>query len=137
MPEPEPAQNGNGNHQVASSSNLRLQVPSEAPPGMLHASRSASSREHSSDGDDYSYGTADFSQYNPPPSPQPVPDATAQGPAVRLVAIIVEDRRYGGSDLQLVEVHVPVLQSSDGGSWVEAEQVCELLQKGPSRIDGK
>ncbi len=61
----------------------------------------------------------------------------AQGPAPRLVAIVIEDKRYGCTDLQLVEVVVPVRQSSDGGLWVEAENVCEALQGGPSRVDGK
>ncbi|KLO18413.1 hypothetical protein SCHPADRAFT_124060 [Schizopora paradoxa] len=147
VPEPEPpsfVQNGNGNYQiasssnVASSSNLRLQVPSEVSPGMQVSSRSTSSREHSSDGDDFGNGVTDFNQYDPPTSPQPPDnmDTDSTGPPKRLVALVIEDKRYGDSDLQLVEVTIPVLTSSDGSVWVEAENVCAMLQKGPSRIDG-
>ncbi|TFK81496.1 hypothetical protein K466DRAFT_440083, partial [Polyporus arcularius HHB13444] len=51
----------------------------------------------------------------------------------------IEDKRGGDADSMLTEVRVPLKQVDGGdvGFWVDAQDVIEELQKGPSRIDGR
>ncbi|KAI0743362.1 hypothetical protein C8Q80DRAFT_1106499 [Daedaleopsis nitida] len=56
----------------------------------------------------------------------------------RVLTLLIEDKRNGDGESMLTEVRVP-LRPMDGGEvgfWVDAQEVTEELQKGPSRIDG-
>lgn len=68
------------------------------------------------------------------------PSASA-GPVrpLRILTILIEDVRSGVPDNQLAEVRVHLRpgEDPDGGFWVNAKEMCEILQAGPSRIDGK
>lgn len=62
-------------------------------------------------------------------------ESTSKHP-VRMLTLLIEDLRTGES--QLAEIKVPLrpsLQPGDG-FWADAQDVCNLLQAGPSRIDG-
>ncbi|KAJ7091283.1 hypothetical protein C8R44DRAFT_817550 [Mycena epipterygia] len=58
---------------------------------------------------------------------------------LRLVTILIEDKRGLEPDPQLVEVRVALRDSEDtarDGYWANAEDICKTLQSSPSRIDG-
>lgn len=63
-------------------------------------------------------------------------------PPVHLLSILIEDKRFSYSETLLAEVRVPLRPMMDGGLmdggfWVDAKDVCDLLQSGPARIDGE
>jgi hypothetical protein len=68
----------------------------------------------------------------PPASAEPIRP-------LRMLTILIEDVRSGVPDHQLAEVQVHLRPSEDpeGGFWANAKEICEKLQAGPSRIDGK
>lgn len=53
-----------------------------------------------------------------------------------MLTLLIEDIRTGES--QLAEIKVPLKQAAhrDDGFWADAQEVCDVLQAGPSRIDG-
>jgi hypothetical protein len=54
--------------------------------------------------------------------------------AITLITVLIIDRR-GHAEPELAELYLPMKQKG-GKLWVDAADVCEALQKGPSRIDG-
>ena len=56
---------------------------------------------------------------------------------VRVLTLLIEDRRSG--EEMLAEVRVPLRPADPGdeGMWADAQEVSEELQRGPSRIDGE
>ncbi|THH08905.1 hypothetical protein EW146_g8843 [Bondarzewia mesenterica] len=86
--------------------------------------------------------------YQAPPSPSPSArpyspsrlrysaSATTPAPKLRMVTLLIDDRRSGFDEL--AEISVPLKPANDfeGGYWADAGEVCEQLQSGPSRIDG-
>ena len=58
---------------------------------------------------------------------------------LRIVTLLIEDMRSGVPDLQLAEVRVPLKVADDpeDGFWADATEICDALQSGPSRIDGR
>ncbi len=55
-----------------------------------------------------------------------------------MLTLLIEDARFPGETLQLVEVVVPMRQSTVvEGSWVDAMHIGQALQKGPAKIDGQ
>ncbi|KAK7005604.1 cation-transporting ATPase [Favolaschia claudopus] len=58
---------------------------------------------------------------------------------LRLVTLLIEERRGAVRDDQLAEVRVPLRDSENielDGYWAKAEDICRHLQASPSRIDG-
>jgi hypothetical protein len=55
-----------------------------------------------------------------------------------MVTLLIVDGRSGHDDHQLAEVKVPLrpAEIAEDGYWADAEEVCDKLQSGPSRIDG-
>ncbi|KAL0956493.1 hypothetical protein HGRIS_002637 [Hohenbuehelia grisea] len=55
-----------------------------------------------------------------------------------LLTMLITDRRQPVEEFQLVELRVKLRPDLDpaNGWWAEAEQICEEIQNGPSRIDG-
>ncbi len=76
-----------------------------------------------------------------PQQPPPLQLDAAQSSVrvCRVLTLLIEDKRGGDGDSLLTEVRVPLKQVDGGdvGFWVDAQDVTEELQKGPSRIDGK
>lgn len=68
----------------------------------------------------------------PPPSAGPLRP-------LRMLTVLIEDVRSGVPDHQLaeVQVHLRPAEDPDGVFWANAKEICEKLQAGPSRIDGK
>ncbi|EJF60390.1 hypothetical protein DICSQDRAFT_62995 [Dichomitus squalens LYAD-421 SS1] len=86
----------------------------------------------------------DHSQSQPPPQSYYPPSAHAPPPVpqppvrvVRVLTLLIEDKRSG--EEMLTEVRVPLRPADPGdtGMWADAQEVSEELQRGPSRIDGR
>ncbi|RDX45634.1 hypothetical protein OH76DRAFT_1357469 [Lentinus brumalis] len=106
-------------------------TPSPAPPReKRHKSRSH--RQH------HSSTPVHAPQPQQPPPPQLVA-AQSSVRVCRVLTLLIEDKRGGEGDSMLTEVRVPLKQVDGGdvGFWVDAQDVTEELQKGPSRIDGR
>lgn len=58
-------------------------------------------------------------------------------PSYRLISVLIEDKRFGFTEPDMTELTVPLHVADGGGYWVDAKDVCEPLQQGPSRIDGE
>lgn len=81
-------------------------------------------------------------------SRRPEPDPTSSQPTprtsdrysrpLRIVTLLIEDRRPGQAIDQLAEVRVPLreMQYPEDGFWADAKEICDELQASPSRIDG-
>ncbi|KIK97365.1 hypothetical protein PAXRUDRAFT_230135 [Paxillus rubicundulus Ve08.2h10] len=69
------------------------------------------------------------------PAQRPAPG----GPRpLRMVTLLIKDMRSGAVDSQLAEVSIPLRVADDpaDGFWANAIDICDVLQAGPSRIDG-
>ncbi|KAG1890386.1 hypothetical protein F4604DRAFT_1710309 [Suillus subluteus] len=66
------------------------------------------------------------------------PASGGQMRPLRMLTLLIEDIRSGVPDHQLAEIKVVLRpgEDPDSGFWANAEEVCETLQAGPSRIDG-
>lgn len=111
-----------------------------------HKSRSQRPREHRSN------STASIvppPQYAAPSIPQPShptqnpPTESAEQPArprpvLRILTVLIEDKRTPETDGQLAEVRVGLRNADDpeDGYWADAKEVVDELQSGPARIDG-
>ncbi|KAF8210381.1 hypothetical protein K438DRAFT_1809582 [Mycena galopus ATCC 62051] len=78
---------------------------------------------------------------SPSPRTEPRRLQTNQQPIVylRLVTILIEDKRGDEVENQLAEVRVTLRDSEDvkvDGYWAQAKDICQTLQASPSRIDG-
>ncbi|KAJ8696741.1 hypothetical protein PTI98_006587 [Pleurotus ostreatus] len=58
--------------------------------------------------------------------------------ALPVLTILIQDARSGVPDFLLAEVRVPLKRAerAEDGYWADANDICEKLQTGPSRIDG-
>ncbi|KAI0081286.1 hypothetical protein K474DRAFT_1672034 [Panus rudis PR-1116 ss-1] len=121
-------------------------VPSgQAPPSDVHRSRSHRSREHRSHSiiSNPPANLPTATQQSPAPM-QPGPSSTIPEvptrppPVLRILTVLIEDKRHPDAESQLAEVRVPLRQADDpeDGYWADAKDVCEELQATPSRIDG-
>ncbi|KAJ7045619.1 hypothetical protein C8F04DRAFT_940431, partial [Mycena alexandri] len=63
-------------------------------------------------------------------------DLLSTVPKLRLLTILIEDLRGEVTDCQLAEVRVRLRDTTDGGFWANAEDICKALQGSPARIDG-
>ena len=58
---------------------------------------------------------------------------------LRILTVLIEDKRTPEPDNQLAEVRVGLRQTEnpeDDGFWADAKEVVDELQSGPARIDG-
>ncbi|CCL99872.1 uncharacterized protein FIBRA_01897 [Fibroporia radiculosa] len=57
---------------------------------------------------------------------------------LRTVTLLIEDKRTGETECLLTEVRIPLkaADNSEDGFWADAVELCDELQRGPSRIDG-
>lgn len=65
---------------------------------------------------------------------RPAPNQKS-GEPLRMLTLLINDIRSGVEDFQLAEVRVPMTEKEDC-FWTNSLDVCEQLQKSPSRIDG-
>ena len=56
---------------------------------------------------------------------------------VWLLTLLIEDRRPDNKEAQVAEMRVRLKAAAHGGFWTDACEICENLQSGPFRIDGK
>ncbi|KAI5123957.1 hypothetical protein M0805_006369 [Coniferiporia weirii] len=66
----------------------------------------------------------------------PTTKSSEKAPVSRLVTVIIEDFRVEEDEPFLVEISVPLRTAEDDSFWADAVDVCNILQNGPSRIDG-
>ncbi|KAI0063564.1 hypothetical protein BV25DRAFT_390893 [Artomyces pyxidatus] len=69
-----------------------------------------------------------------PQKPIPHSAAPVRAQKLRMVTVLIEDRRTGVDEL--AEIKVQLKPDGEGSFWADAQEVCERLQTGPSRIDG-
>lgn len=55
---------------------------------------------------------------------------------LRCLTLLIEDKRFHPPENLLTEVHVRLRETADG-HWADAKDICDELQFGPSRIDGR
>ncbi|KAI0700867.1 hypothetical protein BC835DRAFT_1211746, partial [Cytidiella melzeri] len=70
----------------------------------------------------------------PQPSDSGCMTPTLKQRPARLLTLLIDDMRLPES--QLAEVRVPLKERPDGQIWVDALDITEALQSGPSKIDG-
>ncbi|CAL1707472.1 unnamed protein product [Somion occarium] len=117
-----------------------------APPSASDAhqrSRSHRPREHRSNS---TASNAPPQQYTAPSSsyaPQGMSPTSAEPPSrpkavLRILTVLIEDKRFPEEEGQLAEVRVSLRPGDDpeDGYWADAREIAEELQSGPARIDG-
>ncbi|KAI0305554.1 hypothetical protein B0F90DRAFT_1073189 [Multifurca ochricompacta] len=62
------------------------------------------------------------------------PRSLTQSKKLRMLTLLIEDRRCGTDEL--AEIRVPLKAAGEGYFWADAKEVCMALQSGPSRVDG-
>ncbi|KAJ7251533.1 hypothetical protein B0H12DRAFT_1119424 [Mycena haematopus] len=125
-----------GSTSTSESSNMARQNPIEDDPELSQGSYYRRDYEQNNDATDHSVGAS---------SPSPQADLrhlqANQQPLVylRLVTVLIEDKRGDEVENQLAEVRVALRDSEDvkvDGYWAQAKDICRTLQASPSRIDG-
>lgn len=115
-----------------------------------HKSRSQKPREHRSNSTTSNMPQPQYATPSAPPPPapsrptpnpttEPVEPPTRPKPVLRILTVLIEDKRTPEPDNQLAEVRVGLRQTEnpeDDGFWADAKEVVDELQSGPARIDG-
>ncbi|KAG1878103.1 hypothetical protein DFJ58DRAFT_740666 [Suillus subalutaceus] len=119
----------------------------QPPPSNMHYPRPGAHYRHDYEAnlDSRSPSTSAVSRQEPvgptfsPQERSAAPPASGgQMRPLRMLTLLIEDIRSGVPDHQLAEIKVVLRpgEDPDSGFWANAEEVCETLQAGPSRIDG-
>lgn len=111
-----------------------------------HKSRSQRPREHRSNSSASNvpppqYATSSAPQPSHPPQnlhTEPMEPPARPKPVLRILTVLIEDKRTAEADNQLAEVRVGLRPADDAedGFWADAKEVVDELQSGPARIDG-